>query len=105
MTIAESQKMNTKMARLEQVNRWLNLVDELPLGHPDRLRFLAYAEQIIAGAVPEEEAMDREGPDRPRVESRRTRAARTAEVTRSPRIATAPTLAGSVWQRRTRRHG
>ena len=53
--------MNTKMARLEQVDRWLNLVDELPLGHPDRLRFLAYAEQIIAGAVPEEEAMDREG--------------------------------------------
>jgi hypothetical protein len=48
--------MNTKMARLEQVDRWLNLVDELPLGHPDRLKFLAYAEEIIAGAVPEEEA-------------------------------------------------
>ena len=45
MTIAESQEINTKMARLEQVNRWLNLVDELPLGHPDRLRFLAYADR------------------------------------------------------------
>ena len=56
MTIAESQEINTKMARPEQVNRWLNLVDELPLGHPDRLRFLAYAEEIIAGAVPEGEA-------------------------------------------------
>ena len=48
--------MNTKMARLEQVDRLLNLVNELPLGHPDRLKFLAYAEEIIAGAVPEEEA-------------------------------------------------
>ncbi len=66
MMIAESQEMNTKMARLEQVDRWLNLVDELPLGHPDRLRFLAYAEQIVAGAVPEEAAMNREGTDRPR---------------------------------------
>jgi hypothetical protein len=48
--------MNTKMARLEQVDRLLNLVDELPLGHPDRLRFLTYAEEIIAGAVLKEEA-------------------------------------------------
>ena len=48
--------MNTKMARLEQVDRLLNLVNELPLGHPDRLKFLAYAEEIIAGAVPETEA-------------------------------------------------
>jgi hypothetical protein len=55
-TIAESQEMNTKMARLEQVDRLLNLVDELPLGHPDRLKFLTYAEEIIAGAVPKEEA-------------------------------------------------
>jgi hypothetical protein len=54
-TIAESQEMKTKMARLEQVDRLLNLIDELPLGHPDRLKFLAYAEEIIAGAVPEEE--------------------------------------------------
>jgi hypothetical protein len=38
--------MNTKMARLEQVDRLLNLVDELPLGHPGRLKFLAYAEEI-----------------------------------------------------------
>jgi hypothetical protein len=37
MTIAENQEMNTKVARLEQVDRLLNLVDELPLGHPDRL--------------------------------------------------------------------
>ena len=56
MTIAESQEMNNKMARLEQVDRLLNLVDELPLGHPDRLKFLAYAEEIIAGAGPKEEA-------------------------------------------------
>ncbi len=48
--------MDTKMARLEQVDRLLNLVNELPLGHPDRLKFLAYAEEIIAGAVPEGEA-------------------------------------------------
>jgi hypothetical protein len=48
--------MNTKMARLEQVDRLLNLVDDLPLGHPDRLKFLSYAEEIIAGAVPKEEA-------------------------------------------------
>jgi hypothetical protein len=54
-TIAESKEMNTKMARLEQVDRLLNLVNELPLGHPDRLKFLAYAEEIIAGAVPKEE--------------------------------------------------
>ena len=54
--IAESQEMNTKMARLEQVDRVLNLVDELPLGHPDRLKFLAYAEEIIVVAVSEEEA-------------------------------------------------
>jgi hypothetical protein len=94
--------MNTKMARLEQVDRLLNLVNELPLGHPDRLKFLAYAEEIIAGAVPEEEAVDHEGGrSSTRVESG-TRTARRAEVTRSPRIATAPTPAGSVWQRMTR---
>jgi hypothetical protein len=66
MTIAESQEMNTKMARLEAVDRLLNLVDELPLGHPDRLRFLAYAEEVIAGAVPEEEAGAPAQTNRPR---------------------------------------
>jgi hypothetical protein len=58
--------MNTKMARLEQVDRLLNPVDELPLGHPDRLKFLAYAEEIIAGAVPETEAGAAAQMNRPR---------------------------------------
>ena len=58
--------MDTKMARLEQVDRLLNLVNELPLGHPDRLKFLAYAEEIIAGAVPEGEAGAPAQKNRPR---------------------------------------
>jgi hypothetical protein len=41
--------MKAKMEKFEQVDRWLDLIARLPLGHPDRMRFLTYAEQIIAG--------------------------------------------------------
>lgn len=37
----------TRMERVEQVTMWLDKVEALPPGHPDRLRFLTYAEQLF----------------------------------------------------------
>jgi len=43
----------TKMERADQVTRLLDKIVALPLGHPDRFRFLTYAEQLF-----EEPAVD-----------------------------------------------
>jgi hypothetical protein len=37
----------TRVERWEQVDRLLDLVEKLPLGHPDRVRLLGDAEQIL----------------------------------------------------------
>jgi hypothetical protein len=47
--------MNSTIERLDEVNRWLDEVMRLPLGHPDRLRLLTRAEQVFRGAAPPEE--------------------------------------------------
>jgi hypothetical protein len=44
--------MNEKMQRLDRVAGWLDKVVRLPIGHPDRLRFLTRAEQILEGQTP-----------------------------------------------------
>jgi hypothetical protein len=44
--------MKTKLEKWAQVDKWLDMVIRLPLGHPDRLRFLTYAEQILEGSAP-----------------------------------------------------
>jgi hypothetical protein len=80
--------MNTKMARLEQVDRLLNLVDELPLGHPDRLKFLAYAEEIIAGAVPARPSANG---------SRRSRPNRLTTSVSSPSPPTSMCRPATIW--------
>ena len=36
-------------------------LDQLPVGHPDRLRFLTQAEDVLYGQTPEEQALDLEG--------------------------------------------
>ena len=46
--------MSTTMAKLERVSGLLDKVMQLPLGHPDRLRFLTYAEQVLEGSDQEE---------------------------------------------------
>jgi hypothetical protein len=53
--------MTAKIKRLEQVMRWLDQVDQLPIGHPDRLRFLTQAEEVLYGPTPEERSLDLEG--------------------------------------------
>jgi hypothetical protein len=52
--------MTAKMKRLEQVMSWLDQVDQLPVGHPDRLRFLTQAEQVLYGPAPMEQTVDLE---------------------------------------------
>ena len=47
--------MNKTIERLDEVNRWLDEVMRLPLGHPERLRLLTRAEQVFDGAAPAEE--------------------------------------------------
>jgi hypothetical protein len=48
--------MVTTNSKLDRVSELLDLILSLPLGHPDRLRFLTCAEQIFeepaAGVVP-----------------------------------------------------
>jgi hypothetical protein len=44
---SNTQDGRVRIERLEQVDRWLDLVEQLPLGHPDRFRFLTFAEQIL----------------------------------------------------------
>jgi hypothetical protein len=39
--------IRVKIERWEQVDRLLDLVEQLPLGHPDRVRLLGDAEQIL----------------------------------------------------------
>jgi hypothetical protein len=41
--------MQTQMDRLDQAGRWLDEVMRLPLGHPDRLRYLTLAERALEG--------------------------------------------------------
>ena len=52
--------MTATTARLDQVSEWLELVEQLPLGHPDRLRYLTQAEELLEGSRPEDENADRE---------------------------------------------
>jgi hypothetical protein len=54
VTMGWTTAMNAQMKRLELVDQWLDKVGQLPPGHPDRLRFLTYAEQILEGAAPAE---------------------------------------------------
>ena len=42
-----------QMKRLEEVMRWLDKVERLPQGHPDRLRFLTLAEEALCGPTPQ----------------------------------------------------
>ena len=44
--------MQTQMDRLDQAGRWLDEVAKLPLGHPDRLRYLTLAERALEGPIP-----------------------------------------------------
>jgi uncharacterized protein HemY len=39
--------MRAQLERLDRANRWLDEVARLPPGHPDRLRYLSFAEQIL----------------------------------------------------------
>jgi hypothetical protein len=39
--------VRARIERWEQVDRLLDLVEQLPLGHPDRVRLLGDAEQIL----------------------------------------------------------
>jgi hypothetical protein len=36
------------MQRIAAVSVWLDRINALPLGHPDRLQFLSYAEELLA---------------------------------------------------------
>jgi hypothetical protein len=56
--------MTATTARLEQVSEWLELVEQLPLGHPDRLRYLTQAEELLESARPSDDAeAEASGPD------------------------------------------
>ena len=46
------------MQRLDLVAGWLDKVGRLPIGHPDRLRFLPYAEQVLDGPSPADQPPD-----------------------------------------------
>jgi uncharacterized protein HemY len=39
--------MRAQLEGLDRANRWLDEVARLPPGHPDRLRYLSFAEQIL----------------------------------------------------------
>jgi uncharacterized protein HemY len=39
--------MRAQLERLDRANRWLDEIARLPPGHPDRLRYLSFAEQIL----------------------------------------------------------
>jgi uncharacterized protein HemY len=39
--------MRAQLERMDRANRWLDEVARLPPGHPDRLRYLSFAEQIL----------------------------------------------------------
>lgn len=43
--------MHSKMDRVAQAGRWLDEVMRLPLGHPDRLRYLTFAERALEGPI------------------------------------------------------
>jgi len=43
--------MHSKMERMDQAGRWLYDVMRLPLGHPDRLRYLTFAERALEGPI------------------------------------------------------
>jgi hypothetical protein len=43
--------MHSKMDRMDQAGRWLDEVMRLPLGHPDRLRYLTFAERALEGPI------------------------------------------------------
>lgn len=45
------EQMTEKMQQLERVAAYLDLVDRLPLGHPDRFRFLTLAQQVLEGSL------------------------------------------------------
>ena len=44
--------MQSQMQKLDVVGLWLDRVNALPIGHPDRLRFLIRAERILTGSLP-----------------------------------------------------
>ena len=48
--------MAATTTRLDQVSEWLELVEQLPLGHPDRLRYLTQAEELLETAPPKDDA-------------------------------------------------
>jgi hypothetical protein len=54
------QEMTAASARFDQVSEWLELIEQLPLGHPDRLRYLTQAEELLENARPENEPADPE---------------------------------------------
>jgi hypothetical protein len=56
--------MTATSARLDQVSEWLELIEQLPLGHPDRLRYLTQAEELLEIAPPKDDAEPEiSGPD------------------------------------------
>jgi hypothetical protein len=52
--------MTAQMKRLEEVMRWLDQIERLPQGHPDRLRFLTLAEEALCASTREAQASDLE---------------------------------------------
>jgi hypothetical protein len=57
--------MGAKLERLDRANRWLDEVACLPPGHPDRLRYLTFAEQILEGPAPVRQRPAPEAPPNP----------------------------------------
>jgi hypothetical protein len=60
--------MRKQLERLDETSRLLDKVMSLPLGHPDRLRYLTLAEQSLDDQPP---ASRRRGPPRAHPHARR----------------------------------
>lgn len=79
--------MTATTSRLEQVSEWLELVEQLPLGHPDRHTYLTQAEELLESTRPEDvnaesEAFGSRSSGSPRVACETTPTAGRRERTR-----------------------